>query len=340
MRYRVFGSSGLRVSELCLGTATFGTAWGWGSEPAESKAVFNAFVEAGGTFFDCADVYQGGQSEQVLGELIAPHRDELVVATKYSGGWQGGITRSGNNRKHMVQSLEASLRRLGTDRVDLYLLHAPDLITPVEEIMRGLDDLVRAGKVLYVGFSNFPAWTVAQAATLADLRGWAPLVNVQLEYSLLERTPERELLPMADALGLAVTSWSPLGGGLLSGKYRTGEQGRQQHGGGPVQQQNTRAETILDAVLAVAAATGATPAQVALAWVRAQPARPLPILGARTLTQLQDNLASLDLTLDDEHLRTLDAATAIDLGFPQAMISNEQARQMVNGGQAHLLDHR
>jgi aryl-alcohol dehydrogenase-like predicted oxidoreductase len=345
MRYTLFGRTGLRVSELALGTGTFGTAWGWGADAAESRAVFDRFVGAGGTLVDTADVYQFGQAETILADLIAADRDHLVLASKYSLGADpaGGVSRTGNSRKAMVQSLEATLRRLNTDRLDLYWVHAADGATPVEEIVRGLDDLARAGKVLYGGLSDFPAWRVSRAATMAELRGWAPVAGLQVEYSLVERTAERELLPMAQGLGLGVTLWSPLGGGVLTGKQRRGEDGRHSKGGGPVRHTDDRVSAILDAVEAVARAQGATPAQVALAWVRAKAAAAsgaaggpgaayVPILGARTLAQLDDNLGALDLHLDPGHVAQLDAVSAVAPGFPHEMLGDEQFRHMITGG--------
>jgi aryl-alcohol dehydrogenase-like predicted oxidoreductase len=209
VRYRMFGErTGLRVSELALGAGTFGTRWGYGAEPEEARRIFDCFAEAGGNFVDCADAYQFGQAETLLGQFVAADRDHFVLATKYTLGAEpeGGVSRTGNGRKNMVRSVEASLRRLGTDRIDLYWAHMADGLTPIEEIARGFEDLVRAGKVLHVGLSDFPAWRVARAATLAELRGWAPVAGIQVEYGLVERTPDRELLPMTEALGLAVTA--------------------------------------------------------------------------------------------------------------------------------------
>jgi len=343
MRYTLFGHTGLRVSELALGTGTFGTAWGWGSKPDEARAVFDGFAEAGGTFLDCSDVYQFGQAEAMLGGLVAADRDHFVLATKYTAGAdpKGGISRTGNSRRTMMRAVEDSLRRLGTDRVDLYWVHFADCHTPVGEIARGFEDLVRAGKVLYAGFSDFPAWRVARAATLAELRGWAPVAGIQVEYSLAERTAERELLPMAEGFGLGVTLWSPLGGGLLTGKQRRGEDGRHTKGGGPVRQEGGRESAILDAVQAVADELGATPAQVAIAWVRGKAAaRPgiVPILGARTRAQLDDNLGALAVALDGAQMARLDQASTIPPGFPHEFLGTERFRGMVTGGKWGDLD--
>jgi aryl-alcohol dehydrogenase-like predicted oxidoreductase len=215
MRYKLLGKSGLRVSELCLGTMTFGEDWGWGSSKDESRKVYDAFLEAGGNFIDTANIYTNGTSERLLGEFMADHRDRIVLATKYTLAAPCNDPNAvGNHRKSMMQSVEASLKRLKTDYIDLYLLHVWDQITPIEEVMRAFDDLVRQGKILYAGVSDMPAWLVARGNTLAELWGWPAFVGLQIEYSLIERTPERELLPMAAALGLGITAWSPLAGGL------------------------------------------------------------------------------------------------------------------------------
>src|SRR5258708_4363151 len=218
MRFKLLGNSGLRVSELCLGTMTFGEDWGWGSSKEESRQVYDAFIEAGGNFIDTANIYTNGTSERLLGEFIADARARIVLATKYTNSAAVNDANSGgNHRKNMVQALEASLKRLKTDYIDLYWLHIWDSLTPIEETMRAFDDLVRAGKILYAGISDAPAWVVSRANTLAELRGWTPFVGLQIEYSLIERTPERDLLPMARALDIGVTAWSPLAGGVLTG---------------------------------------------------------------------------------------------------------------------------
>src|ERR1044072_2199611 len=229
MRYRLLGNSGLRVSEASLGTMTFGEDWGWGTGKDEARKVYDAFREAGGNFIDTANLYTNGTSESLLGAFMEGHRQSVVLATKYSNAAPGtDPNAAGNQRKNMVQAVEASLKRLRTDYIDLYWVHVWDQLTPVEEVMRGLDDLVRAGKVLYVGISDAPAWWIAQANTLAQLRGWSPFIGLQIEYSLIERTVERELVPMAKALNVGVTAWSPLAGGVLTGKYQnraTGQSG-------------------------------------------------------------------------------------------------------------------
>ena len=315
LRYRLFGPTGLRVSDAWLGTMTFGREWKWGAPAAECRKMFDAYAEAGGNVLDTADKYTDGQSESILGELLAGQRDRWVVSTKYT------VTRdetdpnaSGNHRKNLTAALEASLRRLDTDYIDLYWVHIWDRLTPLEETMRALDDAVRAGKVLYVGVSDMPAWTVARANTIAELRGWTPFAGIQVRYSLAQRDIERELLPMADALGLSVAAWSPLAGGLLSGKFNRGEAATDARLAG--REITPRELEIAAAVQEVAAELGATPSQVAIAWTRAHRAHVHPLLGARTLEQLTDNLAAKDVVLPAAALARLDEASAIDIGFP------------------------
>jgi len=322
MRYRLLGNTGLRVSELCLGTMTFGEEWGWGAGQEESRRMLGAFLDRGGNFLDTANHYTGGTSERFLGEFIAADRQRMVLATKYTlNGRPGDPNGGGNHRKSLVQALEGSLRRLGTDYVDLYWVHLWDPMTPMEETLRALDDVVRAGKVLYVGISDAPAWVVACMNTLAQFRDWSAFAAIQTQYSLVERTSERELLPMAKALDLAVTAWGPLGGGVLTGKFQGGvkpEGARLSEGPFAPMFVNERNLLIAEAAAQVAREVGGSPSQVALAWLRQQQHRGvvIPILGARTCEQLQDNLACLDLQLTQEHLDRLDLASAITLGFP------------------------
>jgi aryl-alcohol dehydrogenase-like predicted oxidoreductase len=319
MRYQIFGrQTGLRVSEYALGTANFGTA-GAGAEA--SRQVFEAFVAAGGTTFDTSNLYQDGQAETVLGELLGRDRDDYVVITKYSGTRQDrprpGTT--GNSRKSMIRSLEASLRRLNTDYVDVFMPHFPDGTTPVEEILAGFDDLIRSGKVLHGGLSNFPAWRVAGAAVRADLRGLAPVAGIETEYSLAERSAERELLPMAQAHGLGVVLYSPLAGGLLTGKYRQGEKGRLSARGDAVEGTAQRT-AVVDAVLAIADEVGSSAAQVSLAWLRRRaalaPTALIPIVGPRSRSHLEEYLRSLELELGEQHYQHLDEVSAVRLGTP------------------------
>ena len=337
MKYRLLGNSGLRVSEAALGTMTFGDDWGWGSAKDEARKVYDAFREAGGNFVDTANMYTNGTSESFLGEFMQGHRQSVVMATKYTNALPGtDPNAAGNQRKNMMQAVEASLKRLKTDYIDLYWVHIWDQITPVEEVMRGLDGLVRAGKVLYTGISDAPAWWIAQANTLAQLRGWSPFVGLQIEYSLIERTVERELIPMAKALNIGVTAWSPLAGGVLTGKY---------HGhGSPEHARMTtdmakgfmpepvRSGRIVAAVKSVSDETGRSMAQVALAWLRYRPVPVIPIIGARKQSQFQDNLASFDVTLSADQLKTLDEASAIELGFPYEMYAKAMPRAICYGG--------
>ena len=345
MRYKLLGRSGLRVSELSLGAMTFGEEWGWGASKEECRRIFEAYVKAGGNFIDTANHYTNGSSERIVGELIRAERERFVLATKYTlNGRPTDPNGGGNHRKNLVQSLEASLKRLGTDYIDLYWVHAWDPTTPIEETMRALDDAVRAGKVLYVGISDAPAWVVSKANTLAELRGWSRFVALQIQYSLVERTPERDLLPMAQAEDLAVTPWGILGGGVLSGKYA----GRPARGEARLVDNpmgamylTERNRSIAAAVSAVAVDLGRTPAQVAIAWLRQQQHRGVivPILGARTLAQLENNLASLEVQLDAAQLAQLDEASAVPLGFPHDFLAN--VRGIIYGETFPLIDdHR
>ena len=340
MRYKLLGNSGLRVSELCLGTMTFGEDWGWGADKEESRAVFQAFAEAGGNFLDTANIYTNGTSETLVGEFVKGDREKWVIATKYSLNTRpGDVNACGNHRKNLFQAVEASLKRLGTDYIDLLWLHIWDSLTPMEEVMRAFDDLVRMGKVLYIGISDSPAWIVSQANTLATLRGWTPFIGLQIEYSLKERTPERELLPMAKALNIGVTAWSPLGGGVLTGKYNQPNpvDGRLSMTDQPFQILD-RDLKIAETVLEIAREIGKSPAQVALNWLRNRPNAVIPIIGARKLSQLQDNLACVDFNLTGEQLQRLDNISAISLGFPHELLASQFVRDILLGGVAAQLD--
>ena len=340
MRYKLLGNSGLRVSELCLGTMTFGEDWGWGSDKEESRAVFRAFAEAGGNFLDTANLYTNGTSETLVGEFVKGDREKWVIATKYSLNTRpGDVNACGNHRKNLFQAVEASLKRLGTDYIDLLWLHLWDSLTPIEEVMRAFDDLVRMGKVLYIGISDSPAWIVSQGNTLATLRGWTPFIGLQIEYSLKERTPERELLPMAKALNIGVTAWSPLGGGVLTGKYNQPNpvDGRLSMTDQPFQILD-RDLKIAETVLEIAREIGKSPAQVALNWLRNRPNSVIPIIGARRLSQLQDNLACVDFNLTGEQLQRLDNISAISLGFPQELLASQFVGDILLGGVAAQLD--
>ena len=337
--YRLLGRSGLRISPLALGTMTFGPDWGWGAARNEARNMFDTYVQRGGNFIDTANNYTSGTSERFVGEFVRDRREQLVIATKYSCFTRAADPNSGgNHRKSMIASVEGSLRRLQTEYIDLLYLHVWDGTTPVEEIMRGLDDLVRTGKVLYVGISDTPAWQVARMQTIAALRGWAPLIALQIEYSLIERTGERDLIPMARDMGLGVLPWSPLAKGVLTGKYtRSGldhtdatETRRSIAKGSGVL--SDRGLTIAEVVRAVAAEIGRTPAQVALAWTLLNPAVAAPIVGARTVAQLEDNLGALEVTITDEQRARLEEASAIDLGFPHELLTRPRTRRHVFDG--------
>jgi aryl-alcohol dehydrogenase-like predicted oxidoreductase len=318
---------------------TFGPEWGWGASKEESRRMFDAYAEAGGNFIDTANRYTEGTSEKYVGEFIASDRDHWVIATKYTLWMRRDDPNfSGNHRKNMVQALDASLERLGTDYIDLYWVHAWDFTTPVAEVMRALDDMVRAGKVLHVGISDTPAWIVSRANTLADLRGWSPFVALQLRYSLIDRTAERELLPMARAMDLAVTPWSVLGAGTLTGKYSRAaspEEGRAKDGAAA----DERNLEIADVVVDIAEEIECTPSQVAVSWVRQQDGVIVPLVGARNLVQLEDNLGALNVTLDEEHLARLDEVSRIEPGFPHDFLASEPIRDIVYGGTFDQIDN-
>jgi aryl-alcohol dehydrogenase-like predicted oxidoreductase len=344
MRYKIFGRrTGLRVSELALGAGNFGTGWGHGAERDEARRIFDGYAEAGGNFIDTANGYQFGQSEAMVGEFIAAERDNFVVATKFTLGTDpnAGLLQTGNSRRNMITAVESSLKRLNTDRIDLYWAHMADGLTPMEEILRGFDDLVRSGKILYAGLSNFPAWRIARADLAAELRNQAPIAGIQVEYSLAERSADRELLPMADALGLGITAWSPLGGGFLTGKYRQSDEGRLTGLGMLVHSEKTARETaILDAVLAVAAETGTSATHVAIAWLRHKATQSatslIPILGPRSRAQLDGTLGALGLSLTADQVVRLDAASAVPPGVPHDQLVQNHARY--TGGKGDLID--
>jgi aryl-alcohol dehydrogenase-like predicted oxidoreductase len=336
MRYRLLGASGLRVSEICLGTMTFGEDWGWGADREESRRIFDTFAASGGNFIDTANSYTGGTSERFLGEFIAGDRDRFVIASKYTHAERFGDPNSGgNHRKSLRQAVQASLRRLNTDYIDLLWMHAWDAITPIDEVVRALDDLVQTGDVLYTGISDSPAWVAAHANAYAELRGWTRFIGIQAPYSLIERSIERDVLPMSQALDMAVVAWAPLGAGLLTGKYldndadRSGRLATSDLYRGMLDKRNVR---IAASVQAVAGRIGRTATHVALAWVRSRGANIIPIVGARTADQLSESLGALDLTLDEESVSALDAASAIPLGFPSDFLAWGPVRHMVYGG--------
>jgi len=339
--YRLLGRSGLRVSPLSLGTMTFGVdPTGWGSSREEARRIVDRYVERGGNFIDTANFYGAmGQSEVVLGEAIDGRRDSLVISTKYTLTTRpGDPNASGNHRKNMIRSVEDSLWRMKTDCVDLLYLHMWDYRTPVDEILRAFDDLVRMGKVHYIGLSDTPAWQASRMQAIAELRGWTQFCALQISYSLAERTVERELVPMAREMGFGVSPWSPLGGGVLTGKHRAGEATGMRPGprtraamNEAAGRLNERNLAIADEVAAVAGELGRSPAQVALAWLLARPGVVSPVLGVRTLAQLEDNLGALEVELGSEHLERLDAVSSVAMGFPHDMLSQPLTQQVFGG---------
>nr|WP_199002817.1 aldo/keto reductase [Flavobacterium sp. ASV13] len=340
MDYKIFGKkTGLPVSDFALGTGNFGTAWGYGAQAKEAERMLSIYADRGGNLIDTADTYQSGESEVILGRAMASRRNDLVIASKYTRG-VGQVTAPaalGNNRKSMVQAVEASLKRLNTDRLDIYFVHQDDFFTPMEEIVRGLDDLVRAGKIVYGGISNFPAWRVAAAATLADLRGWSAVSAIEVEYSLLQRTTERDLIPMAEAFGLGVLAWSPLAGGLLTGKYRKGESGRATLIKGSIPYEGSAtADTVLDELFSAAEITQSEPAHVALAWLKAKGV--IPVLGPRSCEQLENNLKAAALDLTQQQIDALDRASAVSLGYPHDFNSSPDNRNVLTGGSLERIE--
>ena len=342
--YRSLGNSGLRVSPFCLGAMTFGQDWGFGSAEEESKQILDRYLELGGNFIDTANTYTKGHSEKILGDHLGrfpARRDRVVIATKFfSNMYSGDPNGGGASRKSLTAACEQSLRRLQTDYIDLYWMHCWDRHTPIDETMQALDDLVRAGKVRYIGFSDTPAWKVTQAQVTAKLRGWTPLIALQLEYSLLERTIEGELIPAALELGLGVTPWSPLRSGMLTGKYTRENYATSNpaRGGFIMRAFQEEAFKVLDVLKKVASEMGTTPARTALAWVQSQPGVASTIIGARTMGQLEDNLGGLELKISPEHAAALSEVSKPKLNFPYDFVQNSagfgHSGAMVNGVQA------
>jgi len=331
VNYKLLGRSGLKVSELCLGTMGFGTEAGWGADKETSFAIMDAFANAGGNFLDTANIYKLGTSEKIIGEYISNHnRDYFVLATKYT--LKDNITNpnaAGNNRKNMMRSVEESLKRLKTDFIDLLYLHIWDDITPVDEVLRGIDDLIKQGKVNYAAISDTPAWVVAKGNTLAELMGWNQFIALQVEYSLLQRTPERELIPMAKHFGMTVTPWAPLGGGALTGKYLRGEFGRIK---AESNRRNHRSTNITKVVMEIADELAVSPGNVALKWTMEQGFSSIPIVGATKLKQLEDNLKTIAINLNAEHIDRLNKISAIELGFPGDFFNEDAVKNNTFGG--------
>jgi aryl-alcohol dehydrogenase-like predicted oxidoreductase len=356
MKYHLLGKSGLRVSELCLGAMTFGEEWGWGASKDECRKIFDTYVNAGGNFIDTANKYTEGTSEKYIGEFISSDREQFVLATKYTSNTRRGDPNAGgNHRKNLVQSLKASLERLNTDYIDLYWVHAWDPLTPIEETMRSLDDMIRAGKILYAGISNAPAWIISQANTLADLRGLTAFAALQVEYNLLQRTAERDLLPMANALDIGVTAWSPLAGGLLTGKYynkkiqgqmaqreqqNTSEKGRltviSSRSGDPINVMFKDKDILItEQVSKMANEIGCSPAQISLNWIRQREKgrkKIIPIIGARKESQIKENLECLNFELTKEQLNRLEEISKIELGFPYDFLHSDKIKDIIYGG--------
>jgi aryl-alcohol dehydrogenase-like predicted oxidoreductase len=337
MQYQLLGRSGLRVSEVCLGTMTFGTEWGWGADKHESFKMFESFAGAGGNFIDTANRYTEGSSEKYLGEFIESDRDHWVLSTKFTlKDRNDDLNFAGNHRKNMMRSVRASLKRLNTEYIDLLWVHLWDNTTPVEEVMRGLDDLVTRGLVHYIGISDTPAWIVSQANTIADFRGWNAFAAIQFEYSLLQRTPERDLLPMAKALGLAVTPWGTIGGGALTGKYLRGEAGRVPDSS---VRRSEHSSIVAQTVVDVANEMGATPAQVAINWARHRDQVMIPIIGASREKQLTDSLGCLSFKLPKEMIDRLNEVSKIELGFPHEFLKSEGVKEEAFGGLFEKLEN-
>ncbi|MEB0249681.1 aldo/keto reductase, partial [Mucilaginibacter sp. 5B2] len=329
--YKLLGRSGLKVSELCLGTMGFGTEGGWGADAATSFEIMDAYANAGGNFLDTANIYKLGTSEKIIGDYLSTQdRDYFVLATKYT--LKDNTTNpnaSGNSRKNMMRSVEDSLKRLKTDFIDVLYLHIWDDITPIDEVLRGLDDLIKQGKVTYAAISDTPAWVVAKGNTLAELMGWSQFIALQVEYSLLARTAERELIPMAKHFGMTITPWAPLAGGALTGKYLKGDKGRIK---ADSKRLDARAESITKVVMEIAQELGVSESHVALQWTMNKGFSCIPIVGATKVDQLKDNLKTVDVVLTPEHIAKLDDVSKIELGFPGDFFAEEAVKVNSFGG--------
>ena len=331
MNYKLLGQSGLRVSELCLGTMGFGTEWKWGCDKELSKQIFDAYANAGGNFIDTANRYTEGTAEKFVGDFIAKDRDHFVVATKYSlRDRSGDLNFAGNHRKNLMRSVKESMWRLNTDYIDLLWVHAWDSWTPTEEIMKGLEDLINRGLVHYIGISDTPAWVVSQANTMAQLRGWNQFVGLQIEYSLIQRTVEAELMPMAKAFGITVTPWAPLGGGVLTGKYLKGDKGRVTESSIRLSE---RATNIAKKVVEQAERVGVTPGQLAINWTRQHKGQSvIPIVGATKVSQLEDVLGCLKFEIPVDVMTQLDEVSKVELPFPNRFLNEPGVLDVLYGG--------
>lgn len=332
MKYRLLGKSGLKVSELCLGAMSFGTEWGSGGDKEESRKVFDRFVEADGNFIDTANRYTEGTSEKYLAEFMGAERDKFVVATKYSlYTKKGDLNDAGNSRKNMFRSVEGSLKRLNTDYIDVFYLHMWDFTTPMDEVLRGLDDLVRMGKITYIAISDTPAWVISGAQVMAELRGWSQFVALQAEYNLLKRDAERDLLPMCEQYEITCTSWAPIAGGVLSGKYLKDPSTVGRITPASIRR-NERNNEITKKVVEIAGKLGVSAAQVAMNWHRQNRFRIIPVIGARKEEQIIDSLGCVNFEIPAEYMRELDDLTAIEPGFPHDLLKGAVATDLLYGG--------
>lgn len=339
MRYKLLGRSGLKVSELCLGTMSFGTEWGSGGDKGESKKVFDRFAEAGGNFLDTANRYTEGTSEKFLGEFMGKERDKFVVATKYSlFTKRGDLNDAGNSRKNLFRSVEGSLQRLNTDYIDVLYVHMWDFTTPMDEVLRGLDDLIRMGKVTYIAVSDSPAWVVSASQVMAELKGWSQFVAFQAEYNLIKREAERDILPMCEQFDITCTSWAPIAGGALSGKYLkdADAQGRIKP---ESVRRNERSNKIVGKVIEIANELGVSATQVAMNWHRQNRFRIIPVIGARKESQIIDSLGCLDFEIPADKLLILDELTRVEPGFPHDMLNSAQAHDLLYGGLMDKFDN-
>jgi len=339
MRYQLLGRSGLRVSEICLGTMTFGEDWGWGASKEASRAMFDAFAAAGGNFIDTSSNYTNGTAESFVGDFVSDDRDRWVIATKYTlrrpGSDPGDLNAGGNARKNLLRTVEQSLRRLNTDHVDLLYLHMWDYSTPVEEVLRALDDVVRAGKALYVGISDTPAWVVSRAQAIAELRGWTPFVAYQGAYNVVNRGIEADVLPMTRALGLTVLAFDLLGGGALTGKFNRESEPLADT---RAKRANETQRAAAEVVMGVAGEVGRSAAQVAIQWAARRAPNVIPIIGARRLSQLEDNLGALDFTLTDEQMAALTAVAPLPREYPHTFWNDYIRRDLIYGRSVDQLD--
>ena len=352
MKYKLLGESGLRVSELCLGTMTFGNDWGnmlTGSSKEESKKIFNSFIDAGGNFIDTANIYQNGMSEKFLSDFISSHREQIVLSTKYSLSTNPkDPNASGNHRKNLIQSVNASLERLKTNYIDLLWIHAWDFVTPISEIMRALDDLIQKNKILYIGISDSPAWMITAANMLAESKGWSKFISVQILYNLIDRTAERDLIPMANFSNMSITSWSPLASGLLSGKYNNKkdiESGKNKRLNkyNPYTKLllNKRNYSIVNLVKEIAKEIDVTPSEIALNWVLHQnKGKIIPIIGAKTKAQLKTNMNCINFKLKREHIQKLATISDVGLGFPHDFLSYDFMQDLIYGSNFSPENHR